>query len=94
MPFAVLPVTFSTEGRKMPDVTLTLKNLKNEHDIERLERALSRIGSVKLVNVDGEKSLVAVSYEGAESEMAEIESAIEEAGFEFEATPGARRMEE
>lgn len=78
----------------MPDVTLAVTNLKDEKDSERLERALSRLDFVNLVNVDGEKGLVAVSYEGGESELSEIESAIKEAGFEYEATPGASTLEE
>jgi copper chaperone CopZ len=77
----------------MPDVTIVVKNLKDEGDVERLERALSRLDFVQLANVDGEKGLAAVSYEGAESELAEIEAAVEEAGFEYEATPGAKKME-
>ncbi len=77
----------------MPDITLMVRNLKNDHDTERLERALSRLGFVDLTKVDGEKGLVAVSYEGAEAELRKIEAAIEEAGFEYEATPGARRLE-
>jgi hypothetical protein len=48
---------------------------------------------VRLASVDGEKGLAAVSYEGGETELGGIESAIEEAGFEYEATPGARKME-
>lgn len=77
----------------MPDVTVVVKNLKNDEDAERLDRAISRLDFVKLVNADGEKGLAAVSYEGAEAELAEIEAAIEEAGFEYEATPGAKRLE-
>lgn len=82
----------------MPDITLKIKDLKSEEDAERLERVLSRLGSVDLANVDGEKGLAAVSYKGtskgAEAELSEIESAIKEAGFEFETTPGASRLEE
>ncbi|MBA2692967.1 MAG: heavy-metal-associated domain-containing protein [Rubrobacter sp.] len=77
----------------MPDITLIVKNLKNEDDAERLERALSRLDFVRLVSVDGGKGLAAVSYDGGESELSEMEAAIGEAGFEYEATPGARKME-
>ncbi len=78
----------------MPDITLKVKNMKNDEDAERLERSLSRLECVDLVKVDAEKGLVAVSYRGAETELGEIESAIGEAGFEYEATPGASRLEE
>ncbi len=78
----------------MPDVTVFVKNLKNERDAERLERVLSRLDFVKLASVDGEKGLAAVSYDGAEAGLGEIKSAIGEAGFECEATPGASRLEE
>lgn len=78
----------------MPDITLIVKNLKNGGGAERLERALSRLDFVRLAGVDEEKGLVAVSYDGAEPELGEIKSAIEEAGFEWGATPGASRIEE
>jgi copper chaperone CopZ len=77
----------------MPDITISVKNLKDDGDAERLERALSRLEPVKLSNVDAGKGLAAVSYEGGESELVEIEATIEEAGFEYEATPGARKLE-
>jgi copper chaperone CopZ len=44
---------------------------------------------VNLVNVDQEKGLVAVSYEGGETELEKIGGAIEEAGHDFEPSPGA-----
>jgi copper chaperone CopZ len=44
---------------------------------------------VNLVNVDSEKGLVAVSYDGGEAELGEIQDAIEEAGHEVEPSPGA-----
>ncbi len=78
----------------MPDITLKVKNVKNDEDAERLERSLSRLEAVDLVKVDAEKGLVAVSFRGGEVELGEIEAAIGEAGFECEATPGARRLEE
>ena len=41
------------------------------------------------MNVDAEKGLVAVSYEGGEAELGRIEGAIEEAGHTVEPSPGA-----
>jgi copper chaperone CopZ len=73
----------------MPDVTLVVRNLSNAEDAERLERALSRFSFVNLVNVDSEKGLIAISYEGGERELEEIGGAIEETGHDFEPSPGA-----
>ena len=73
----------------MPDVAFVVRDLAGAEDAERLERALKRLGPVNLVNVDSEKGLVAVSYEGGEAEMEKIEAAIEEAGHEVEPSPGA-----
>lgn len=73
----------------MPDVAFVVKDISDAEDAERLERALTRLGPVKLVNVDPEKGLVAVSYEGGEAEMEKIEGAIREAGHEVEPSPGA-----
>ena len=73
----------------MPDVTLVVRDLSGAEDAERLERALGRLSFVNLVNVDPEKGLVAVSYEGGEAELEKIEGAIEEAGHDFEPSPGA-----
>ncbi len=42
-----------------------------------------------MVNVDSEKGLVAVSYEGGENELGRIEDAMEEAGHKAEPSPGA-----
>ncbi len=56
----------------MPDVTLVVRDLSDAEDAERLERALSRLYFVNLVNVDAEKGLIAVSYEGGEKELEEI----------------------
>jgi len=39
--------------------------------------------------VDSEKGLVAVSYEGGEAEMEKIGDTVEEAGHDFEPSPGA-----
>ena len=64
----------------MPDVTLIVQDLSGADDAERLERAIGRLSFVELVNVDPEKGLVAVSYEGGEAELEKIGEAIEEAG--------------
>ena len=73
----------------MPDVTLVVRDLSDAEDAERLERVLSRLSFVNLVNVDSEKGLVAVSYEGGEAELEEIGGAVEEAGHNYEPSPGA-----
>jgi copper chaperone CopZ len=70
----------------MPDVTLVVRGLA---ETERLERVLARLGFVGEVNVDPEKELVAVSYEGGERELEEIGQVVEEAGYEYELSPGA-----
>jgi copper chaperone CopZ len=76
----------------MPDVTLVVRDLSGSQDAERLERALGRLAFVELVNVDPEKGLVAVSYEGGEAELGKIEATIEEAGHDFEPSPGADHL--
>jgi copper chaperone CopZ len=73
----------------MPDVAFVVKDLGGAEDAEKLDRALSRVGCVNLANVDPEKGLVAVSYDGGEAELGEIQDAIEEAGHEVEPSPGA-----
>ncbi len=73
----------------MPDVTLVVRDLSDAEDAERLERAIGRLPFVNLVNVDSEKGLVAVSYEGGESELGKVGDALEEAGHDFELSPGA-----
>jgi copper chaperone CopZ len=73
----------------MPDVTFLVSDLASAEESEKLERALKRLDFVDLVNVDSERGLVAVSYEGGESELERIEGAIEEAGHEAEPSPGA-----
>jgi len=73
----------------MPDVTFMVRDLADAEESEKLERALTRLGFVDLVNVDSEKGLVAVSYEGGEAELERIEGAIEEAGHSAEPSPGA-----
>ncbi len=75
----------------MPDVTLVVRSLAES---ERLERALARLGFVEEVNVDPTKGLVAVSYEGGEAELEEIGRVIEEAGYEYELSPGAGEVAE
>ncbi|HEX2742087.1 MAG TPA: heavy-metal-associated domain-containing protein [Rubrobacter sp.] len=71
----------------MPDVTFMVNDIAE--DSEKLERALTRLDFVDLVNVDSERGLVAVSYEGGEAEIKRIEGAIEEAGHDAEPSPGA-----
>ena len=73
----------------MPDVTLIVRDLSGAEDAERLERAIGRLSFVELVNVDPEKELVAVSYEGGGAELEKIGSVVEEAGHDFEPSPGA-----
>jgi copper chaperone CopZ len=73
----------------MPDVTVVVRDLSGAEDAERLKRALGRLSFVELVNVDSEKGLVAVSYEGARAELEEIGGTIQEAGHDFELSPGA-----
>ncbi len=73
----------------MPDVTLVVRDLKDAEESERLERALSRLEFVNLVNVDPEKGLVAISYEGGDAELRKIGDSVKEAGHDFEPSPGA-----
>jgi hypothetical protein len=73
----------------VPDVTLVVRDLSDAEDTERLERTLRRLSFVNLVNVDSEKGLVAVSYEGGEAELKKIGGAVEESGHNFEPSPGA-----
>jgi copper chaperone CopZ len=74
----------------MPDVTFVISDVTGAEESEKLERALlTRLEFVNLVNVDSEKGLVAVSYEGGEEELGRIEGAIEAAGYEAEPSPGA-----
>ena len=78
----------------MPDVSLVVRDLKEDAgEAERLERALTRLSFVNLVNVDSEKGLVAVSYEGGAAELQRIEQALTDAGHGFEPSPGAGRIE-
>ena len=73
----------------MPDVTFLVSDLSDAEEAEKLERALMRLEFVELVNVDSEKGLVAVSYEGGEAELGRIGDAIGEAGHAAEPSPGA-----
>jgi copper chaperone CopZ len=73
----------------MPDVTLVVRDLAETGESERLERALKRLGFVEEVNVDSAKELLAISYEGGEEELEEIGRVVEEAGYEYEPSPGA-----
>ncbi len=73
----------------MPDVTFMVSDLTGAEEAEELERALGRLEFVDLVNVDSEKGLVALSYEGTEAELERIGDAIEEAGHAAEPSPGA-----
>ena len=73
----------------MPDITFVVRDLASAKDSEKLERALTRLDFVDLVNVDSEKGLVAVSYDGGEAEIERIKSAIEVAGHDAETSPGA-----
>ena len=78
----------------MPDITLVVRGLAETGESERLERALGRLGFVEEVNVDSAKELLAVSYEGGEEELKEIGQAVEEAGYEYEPSPGAGEVTE
>jgi copper chaperone CopZ len=73
----------------MPDVTFMVSDFAGAEETENVERALTRLEFVDLVNVDSERGLVAVSYEGGEVELRGLEEAIEEAGHRVEPSPGA-----
>ena len=75
----------------MPDVTLLVRGLAESGEPDRLERAVSRLGFVEEVNADPAKELLAVSYEGSDAELRQIEEAVSDAGYEPEATPGAKK---
>lgn len=75
----------------MPDVTLVVRGLADPGEAERLQTAVEHVGAVRAASVDAGKSLLAVSYEGGEPELARIEDAVREAGFEPEPTPGAEK---
>ncbi|CAN5184777.1 hypothetical protein BH18ACT10_BH18ACT10_00670 [soil metagenome] len=48
-----------------------------------------RLDPVNLVNVDSEKGLVAVSYEGGDAELNDIRQAVEGTGHGVDDSPGA-----
>jgi copper chaperone CopZ len=73
----------------MPDVTLVVRDLE---EAEQLERTLTRLDFVNIVNVDAQKGLVAVSYEGGGPELERIEASVREAGHELEPSPGAENV--
>ncbi len=73
----------------MPDLTFVVRGVAGAEDAEKLERALTGLGFVNVVNVDSEKGLVAVSFEGGEAELEKIQGAIEKAGHEVQPSPGA-----
>jgi copper chaperone CopZ len=73
----------------MPDVTFLVGDLAGAEEAEKLERALMRLEFVDLANVDSERGLVAVSYEGGEAELGRVQDAIEEAGHTAEPSSGA-----
>ena len=73
----------------MPDVTFIVTDISDAEDATRLERALTRLDGVNLVNVDPEKGLVAVSFDEGEVGRDKVEAAIREAGHEVEPSPGA-----
>ena len=56
----------------MPDVTFVVSDVTGAEESEKLERALTRLEFVDLVNVDSERGLVAVSYEGGEEELGKV----------------------
>jgi hypothetical protein len=73
----------------MPDLTFLVGDLAGAEEAEKLERVLMRLEFVDLANVDSERGLVAVSYEGGEAELGRVQDAIEEAGHTAEPSPGA-----
>jgi copper chaperone CopZ len=73
----------------MPDVTFVVGDIGGAGEPEKLEQAITRLDFVDLVNVDSERGLLAVSYEGGEAELARINGVMEEAGYPAEPSPGA-----
>lgn len=78
----------------MPDITFVVRDISGPEEAEKLERALLRLGSVKLVNVDSVSGLVAVSHEGGDSEIREIGDSTKNTGHDFELSPGAEHAQE
>jgi copper chaperone CopZ len=84
-----MPISDRREAN-MPDVTFVVRDVvAGAESAEKLERALTRLDSVNLANVDSEKGLVAVSFEGGEAELEKIQGAIVKAGHEVQPSPGA-----
>jgi len=69
-----------------------MRDLSSAEDAEKVERALERLDSVNLVNVDSEKGLVAVSYDGGEAELEDIHQAIRDSGHEADPSPGSGHL--
>ena len=74
----------------MPDVTLVVHGLAESRESALLERAVGRLRFVRGVNVDPAKQILAVSYEGGETELGQIEDAVRDAGYEYKPSPGAK----
>ena len=72
----------------MPDVAFVVKDLGGAEDAENLDRALSRVGCVNLVNVDSKKGLVAVSYDGGGAELGGLPDPSAGGRHEVAASPG------
>jgi copper chaperone CopZ len=83
-----MPISDRREAN-MPDLTFVVRDIAGAESAEKLERALTRLGSVNLVNVDSEKGLVAVSFEGGQAEFEKIQGTIEKAGHKVQPSPGA-----
>lgn len=78
----------------MPDITFVIRDISGPEEAEKLERALLRLDSVKLVNVDSESGLVAVSHKGGGPQIREIGDSIKNTGHDFELSPGAEHAQE
>ncbi|MGB3634523.1 MAG: hypothetical protein WA982_10830 [Rubrobacteraceae bacterium] len=77
----------------MPDITPKVQELTGAERAESLEPYLNRLEFVNGTSADAEKGLVAVSYEGGEAEQNRLKQAVKEAGYDFEPSPGARKLE-
>ena len=77
----------------MPDITLKVTELSDTEGAERLEGTLKKLEFVSEANADPEKGLVAVSYDGGEAEQERLEQTVKEAGYDFEPSAGARKLE-
>jgi cation transport ATPase len=76
----------------MPDVTLVVNGLAETGEAERLKKTLVRLGFVETIDVNSAKELLAISYNGGEAELGQIEQAVRDAGYEPELTPGAENV--